>query len=92
MPWLLELDVDSKWLFSCAMLYLDTTMLCLDSATYFFVGILYVAILVHNIVGSHFVSGMIVFLLGDVGGDRRQLPLIKGILGSKMGLLREIIK
>ena len=72
MPWLLELDVDSKWLFSCAMLYLDVAMWCFDSATCYFVGILCVAILVHKIVGSHSISGMIVVLLGDVGGDRRQ--------------------
>ena len=72
MPWLMELDAGSKWLFSCAMLYLDAAMWCFDSATCCFVGIFCVAILVHKIVGSHSISVMIVFWLGDVGGDRRQ--------------------
>ena len=72
MPWLLELDAGSKWLFCCTMLYLDASMRCFDFATCCFAGILCVAILVHKIVGSHSVSIMIVVLLGDVGGDRRQ--------------------
>ena len=72
MPCFLELDAGSKWLFYCAMLYCDAAMLCFDSATCCFVGILSVAILVHKIVGSHSISVMIVVLLGDMGGDRRK--------------------
>ena len=72
MPWILELDAGSKWLFSCAMLYLDAAMWCFDSATGCFAGILCAFNSVHNIVDSHFVSIRIVVLLGDVGGDRRQ--------------------
>ena len=54
------------------MVYLDAAMSCLDSATCCFASILSAAILVYKIVGSHFVSGMIGVLSGDVGGDRRQ--------------------
>ena len=53
------------------MFYLDATMPCFDSATCCFVGILSIAILVHKIVSAHFIYGMIVILLGDVGGDRK---------------------
>ena len=72
MPGMLELDVGSKWLFSCVMLYCNAAMSCFDSATCCVSSILSAAILVHNIFGSHSVSGMIVVFLGDVGGDRRQ--------------------
>ena len=68
----MDLDASSKWLFSCSMLYCDATMLCFDSGTCFFVGILSTTLLVHKIFGSHSGSGMIVVLLGDVGGDRRK--------------------
>lgn len=53
------------------MLYLDVAMSCFDYATCYFVGILSISILVHKIVGTHFLSGMIVVLLGDVGGGRK---------------------
>ena len=72
MPGLQDLDVGSKWLFSCAMSYRDAAMLCFDYATYSFARILSAAILGHKIVGSYSISRIIFVLLGDVGGDRRQ--------------------